>query len=305
MSAVPRLRAGDTVAVIAPAGPVPAGLLDEGLAVLRSWGLSVRVGEHVRDDHPTFDYLAGADADRAADLQRAWCDQDVRAVFCARGGYGCLRMVDLIDWDAMRAAGPKLLVGSSDVTVLHQAVGARIGCPSVFAPMIGTESFLRQPPAIEHLRRALFEPPSSTTGPTESITGKHAEPLISGVAQGITVGGNLSLLAAGIGSAVDWRPRPAIALLEDVDEKPYRIDSYLTQLLRAGWFDGVTGIALGSWVDCGPADEVRAVCVDRLTPLGIPVLWELGFGHCRNAFTVELGVDATLDTTAGTLTLRG
>lgn len=121
-----RLTPGSTVAVVAPAGPPPPQL-DAGVAVLREWGLRVRLGEHLYERHPDLHYLAGWDADRAADLQRAWCDPEVDAVVCARGGYGAMRMLDLLDWPAMAAAGPKIFAGSSDITALHAAIGEQLG----------------------------------------------------------------------------------------------------------------------------------------------------------------------------------
>lgn len=295
----PRLRPGDTVALVAPAGPVPADVLDAGLAHLRSWGLRVREGEHLRDRHPRLDYLAGADADRAADLQRAYCDPEVAAVLCARGGYGCTRVLDHLDWTVMSTAGPKALVGSSDATALHEAFAAHLGLVTAFAPMVATRAFVDDAPAREHLRRTLFEPGSTTT-----IARADAEELVPGRARGVTYGGNLALLAAGLG-APDAAPRPerGIALLEDVSEEPYRIDRALQQLLRAGWFDAASAIALGSWTDCGPPAEVRATLLDRLGGLGVPVLGELGFGHCAGQRTVPLGVSAELDTAARGLSL--
>ncbi|MEU6133160.1 LD-carboxypeptidase [Saccharopolyspora sp. NPDC047091] len=294
-----RLRAGDTVAVVAPAGPVPADQLDAGLELLRDWDLRVVPGKHVRERHPRLRYLAGADADRAADLQRAWCDPEIDGVLCARGGYGCMRVLDHLDWTAMAAAGHKVFAGSSDVTALHDAFGARLGVATVFGPMIGTGAFVDDAPAREHLRRTLFTPESVTI-----LTRGGAEALVPGRARGITYGGNLSLLAAGLG-APDAAPPPVrgIALLEDVDEDPYRLDRALTQLLRAGWFDRASGIALGSWTGCGPVDEVRAVLRDLLGDLGVPVLWELGFGHCAAQRTVPLGVAAELDTAAQRLSV--
>jgi muramoyltetrapeptide carboxypeptidase len=123
----PRLRPGGKVALVAPSGPVNELLLRRGIALLESWGLVVEVGEHVLDRHPTVPYLAGLDVHRAADLQKAWCDPTVDAVVCARGGYGTMRIVDLLDWEAMAEAGPKLFTGSSDLTALHETIGAQIG----------------------------------------------------------------------------------------------------------------------------------------------------------------------------------
>jgi muramoyltetrapeptide carboxypeptidase len=294
----PRLVAGSTVAVVAPAGPPPPDLLERGVAVLEGWGLRVEVGKHVLDRHPRLPYLAGRDADRAADLQAAWCDPEVDAVICARGGYGCLRMVDLLDWDAMAAAGPAVFVGSSDVTVLHAAIGTRLGVVTLFGPMIAGNLF--DPEAAEHLRRTLFAPDE-----VASLTGPATTTFTHGVADGTLVGGNLSMIVAGL-AAVDAAPPPdgAIALLEDVEEPPYRIDRMITQLLRAGWFTGVSGIALGSWAGCGELSTVYDVLADLLGSLGIPAVWELGFGHCPGQLTIPLGVTATLNADDGTLTVQ-
>lgn len=294
-----RLRPGDAVAVVAPAGPVPEDLLDAGVDQLRSWGLRVEVGEHVRQRHPRLEYLAGADADRAADLQRAWCDPDVAAVLCARGGYGSLRVLDHLDWTRMAAARPKVFAGSSDITALHDAFTARLDVATLFAPMPGTEAFVRDPAAREHLRRTLFEPESVAV-----LSAPAADALVPGRARGVTYGGNLSIVVASL-SARDAPepPQQGIALLEDVTEEPYRLDRFVTQLLRAGWFDNATGIALGSWVECGPLEDVRKMLDDLLGGLGVPVIWELGFGHCPRQLTVPLGTAAELDADERRLTV--
>lgn len=294
-----RLRPGSRVAVVAPAGPVRADLLDEGVRLLRSWGLTVEVGEHVLGRHANLPYLAGSDAARARDLQRAWCDPGVDAVFCARGGYGCLRMVDLLDWDAMAAVTPPVLVGSSDVTVLHDAFAARLGVVTVFGPLVGDKAFVSDAAAREHLRTTLFEPDRTTV-----LSGPSTGTMIPGVVTGVTVGGNASLVVSALGAEDAMRPTDgAILLLEDITEAPYRLDRSITQLLRAEWFTDVGGIALGSWTSCGDPAEVRAVMDDLIGSLGIPAVWDLGFGHCPGQLTVPLGVRATLDAGAGTLTL--
>ncbi|MDA3647609.1 LD-carboxypeptidase [Saccharopolyspora indica] len=295
----PRLRSGDTVAVVAPAGPVPEELLDAGLAHLRAWGLQPRVGKHVRDRHPAVNYLAGTDADRAADLQEAWCDPEVAAVLCARGGYGSMRVLDHLDWAEMAAAGPKVFTGSSDITALHDAVATQLGLVTVFGPMVATKAFAEDAAAREHLRRTLFQPESVTI-----LTRSTADALVRGRARGTTYGGNLSIVAASLGAPdAPTPPEHGIALLEDITESPYQLDRFVTQLLRAGWFDHAAGIALGSWTDCGPLEEVRAVMSDLLGGLGVPILWELGFGHCTAQRTIPLGVAAELDTDAQRLSI--
>jgi muramoyltetrapeptide carboxypeptidase len=281
------------VAVVAPSGPCEPDHLEAGCDRLRGFGLDVVVGAHVLDRTR---YLAGDDADRAFDLARAWCDPSVRAVICARGGYGAARLLPLLDWDAMAAAGPKLLHGSSDITVLHAAFGAAFDLVTSFGPMPANHLLGGSPPdpeSVESLRRALFSPDESRV-----FRGTHA--LCSGRARGPVVGGNLSLLAASMGTP--WASSPAsgcIILLEDVGEAPYRVDRLLTQLLHAGWLDGAVGFVLGSWDGCG--DDVEDTLVERLAPLGRPILAGLAVGHGRPQLTLPLGVPAALDADAGEL----
>ncbi|MER6737987.1 S66 peptidase family protein [Streptomyces puniciscabiei] len=293
-----RLAPGARVAVVAPSGPVPEERLQAGLDVLRGWDLDPVVAPHVLDRDGELGYLAGGDADRAADLQRAWCDPSVAAVLCARGGYGAQRMVGLLDWQAMRAAGPKVFVGFSDVTVLHQAFATRLGLVSLYGPAAAGADFIKSARAQEHLRATLFAPERVRTLASAGTA------LAPGRARGVTLGGCLSLLASDLGTPFA-RPgaRGGLLLLEDVGEAPYRVDRLLTQLARSGWLDGVAGIGLGSWHDCGRYEELRPVLADRLGGLGVPVVEELGFGHCDDAVTVPFGVTAELDARTGTLTV--
>ncbi|MEU1940390.1 LD-carboxypeptidase [Streptomyces coeruleorubidus] len=296
----PRLAPGARVAVVAPSGPVPEERLQAGLDVLRGWDLDPVVAPHVLGRHREFDYLAGTDAQRAADLQNAWCDPAVAAVLCARGGYGAQRMADLLDWEAMRAAGPKVFAGFSDITVLHQAFATRLGLVTLYGPAAAGVDFIKNARTQEHLRATLFEPESVRTV-TALTPGGSA--LVPGRARGVTLGGCLSLLASDLGTPHALAgARGGLLLIEDVGESPYRVDRYLTQLLRTGWLDGVAGIVLGSWAACGPYEELRAVLADRLGGLGVPVVEEFGFGHCEGALTIPLGVPAELDASTGTLT---
>lgn len=294
-----RLRPGARVAVVAPSGPVPGERLDAGLEILRGWDLDPVVMPHVRDQHPDFWYLAAADRDRARDLTEAWCDPSVSAVICARGGYGAQRMVDMLDWAAIRAAGPKVFVGYSDVTALHEAFAVRTGLATLHGPMVGTATFLKDAPTQESLRATLFEPESVRTLGLET-----ARTMVPGRARGVTLGGCVSLLAAELGTP-HARPsaRGGLLLIEDVGEEDYRLDRILTQLLRSGWLEGVAGVALGSWEECGPYETVRAVLLDRLGGLGVPVVEDLGFGHGAPALTMPFGVGAVLNADACTLTL--
>lgn len=306
----PRLRPGATVAVVAPAGPVPADRLDAGLAVLREWGMQIRLADHVRGQDAALPHLAGEDADRAANLVAAWTDTGVDAVWCARGGYGSHRIVDRLDYTAMATVPPRLLVGFSDVTALHEAVAGRLGLVSLHAPVVTS---LAEAPAAgrEHLRRLLFEPADVV----DLFPGVRLRTVAAGVAAGVLVGGNLRVLTASIGTRLARPARGGIVVLEDIDEQPYRVDGMLTQLLRSGWFDQVRGVVAGAFTvgmtgtgtaaaTIDPA-AVDAVLADRLRPLGVPVVSGAPVGHVADNRPVPLGVLAHLDADVGTLRLTG
>ncbi|MCG5214984.1 LD-carboxypeptidase [Streptosporangium sp. KLBMP 9127] len=287
----PPLLQGDTVAVVAPSGPLDPESLARGVRVLTDLGLRVVVGKHALERER---YLAGADAGRAADLQEAWCDPSVAAVICARGGYGASRLLGLLDWESMAEAAPKTLLGSSDVTALHQALAVRLGVAGCFGPMaandlVGGEDG-PEPLSFEHMTAALFGEQKPIAGDQVLVPGRVEAPL---------TGGNLSLLAALCGTAFAPRFEGRIVLLEDIHEAPYRVDRMLTQLLETGAFDGVAGIALGSWVGCG---DVAPVLADRLIPLGVPVLAGLPVGHGSPQLTVWLGGLGVIDTQSCSLT---
>jgi len=285
------------VAVVAPSGHIDEERLGRGVAVLESWGLEVVTGRHVLERTR---HHAGTDEQRAADLQSAWCDPSVAAVLCARGGSGAARIVDRLDWTAMRDAGPTVLVGFSDVTVLHEALAHHLGLASLFGPMPASAVFGGPDPdpvTLEHLRQTLFEP-ASVRVLAHAGTSCH----VAGRASGVTVGGTLALLANTVGTPESRPAEGAIAVLEDIAEPAYRLDSMLTQLERTGWFDGVAGIVLGSWTDCG--DGAVETVVERLTGFGVPLMSGLPFGHGTPQLTVPLGLEAELDADAGTVTMR-
>lgn len=287
----PYLRPGDRIAVVAPSGPVAADRLEAGCAWLRALDLDVVVGKHAQEQHG---YLAGADASRADDLQEAWCDPSVTAVICARGGYGATRLLPLLDWAAMTTAAPKLLHGSSDATALHNAFTSRLDVVSTFGPMPAT-AILADPVSDARSAAGLAaawcgDEPIRLHGQTK-VGG-------TGVVRANLVGGNLSLLAATVGTPYA-SPRGGLVLLEDVNELPYRIDRLVNQLLQAGWFDDVAGVVLGQFTGCRDAEDVL---VDLLAPLGVPVVSDVDLGHGRPQLTIRLGAPAELDPERGTLT---
>lgn len=286
----PLLAPGDRVRVVAPAGPADADRLAAGLEVLRGWGLdAVAPAPLAASDQA---WLAGDDEARAAALTDAWLDPQARAVWCTRGGFGSQRLLDLLDWRALADGAPRWLVGFSDVTALHQAFADQLGIATLHGPGIaGLGS--ADPDTLASLRGLLLE------GTARQLSG---EPAVHGVAEGVLVGGNLAVLAAMLATPGSRPARGGIAVLEDVAEAPYRLDRLLTQLLRAGWFDGVRGIAGGGFTGCGDTDRVRALLLARLAPLGVPLVLDLPFGHGVTNRALPLGRPARLDATAGTLT---
>lgn len=296
----PPLQAGDTVALVYPSGPANKESLERAVGYYESWGLQVKVGAHALVPHPRASYLAGPDNARRADFVDAWLDPDVDAVVAARGGYGALRLLDGIDWERMRSAArrrdgrPKLLTGSSDITALHEALRVHLDIPTLFCPMAGTNVFRDSERIRSDVHRWLFEPWRG-----RDLIGPKTEVMVPGRATGRFSGGNLSLLAAAVGSPESAPPTGGVLFLEDITEEPYRLDGYLTQLRRAGRLSAPGGVVLGSWHECGDLGLVRALMQEELGDAGVPVLWEQGFGHDPDALTIPLGVDGVLDATGG------
>ncbi|AJT42700.1 S66 peptidase family protein [Psychromicrobium lacuslunae] len=285
------LSPGDRVALISASGPPTQDSYTRGLALIESWGLRPVVGEHLHSPHPRASYLAGPDQGRAEDLQKSWQDPEIAGIFMVRGGYGAVRVLDLLDVPALKAAAPKPLYGSSDVTAIHEFWEHQLGIPSWFTPMVATADLLDDPAAVESLRQAVFVPATGRV-----FSSPRAESLLPGTARGTLTGGNLSLLCMTMGAHGQQKPsnQGKIALLEDVTEESYKIDGYLQNLLRAGWFDDISGIALGSWKNCSELSDIKALCQELLGPLGVPIIWELGFGHGLAAQSIPLGVPAEL-----------
>ena len=297
------LQAGDLVAVVAPSGPVSPDRLARGIALLESWGLRVRLQPNVLGRDARLSYLAADDHRRAADLSSAWSDPDVAAVWAARGGYGAQRMVDLLDWPAVRAAGPRWLIGFSDITALHTRLGRELDVVTVHGPGLASAEQLDDEVSVAALRSLLMG--SASMGSASMGSGSSPGSVlvegvgaVAGVARGRLVGGNLSLIAADIG--VEPAPEvSSIAVFEDIGENAYRIDRMLTQLLRSRWFDQVRGIVVGdlsSGQNAGSeaADLTAAVITDRLGRLRIPILAGVPVGHGPRNLALPLGAAVEL-----------
>lgn len=286
------LAPGARVAVIAPAGPCDRELLERGLAWLgERYRVEFDPGIFEQDG-----YLAGSDARRLGELDRALAEPGLGAVLATRGGYGLTRIVERANFAALRRE-PKWLVGFSDVTALH-VEALRAGCASLHAANVGS---LGAEDAAQ--ARAAFI--AALEMPTRRRSLAELECLTPGVARGPLVGGNLCMLATcATAGRLSW-PDGAVVALEDVTESAYRVDRLLTSLLQAGHFDRVSGVVLGDFIDCPPSRnvEVREVLGERLRCLRVPIVAGLRFGHGSWNEPLPFGVAAMLDAARGELVL--
>lgn len=294
------LGEGARVALVAAAGPVAPEAVDRALERVEGWGWTAALGEHARGRRG---YLSGTDEERLADLNGALRDERVDAVWFLRGGYGVMRILDRVDWDAL-ARRPLPLIGFSDNTAIHLAAH-RLGIVSYHGPHPGAEL---PPFSAECLRRVVAEPAPAGLLPFPENGPGRAETLVPGVAEGPLVGGNLSLVAATVGTPYQIRANGAILFLEEVGEAAYKVDRLLTQLLLSGALEGVAGVALGAFSEA--PDEGREgipgtaeVVLDRLAGLGVPIALGFPFGHVADNWTLPVGVRARLDADRGTLAL--
>lgn len=296
------LAAGAEVAVLAPAGPVDAALLPALLPAITA--LYARHGLRARlmpSCLGTGDYLAGPDAARLADLHTALADPAIAAIHALRGGYGCLRLLDAVDTALLRAH-PKLLIGYSDLTALH-ALWAREGVASLHAPMPASDLLKPGHDAQAQADADALFALLRTGWPAGTVLAPALEPgrpHHGGVAEGRLVGGNLSLLAALMGTPWAWDAHHAIVFIEDVHEEPYRVDRLLTQLRLGGVLGAAAGFVLGSFTDEAYPD---ALLRELLLPLGKPVLGGWPAGHGTPNRPLPLGLPVRLDADVGTLTL--
>ncbi len=282
------------VRVVAPSGPIDPDALERGLTVLREeMGLRVRVRPDVTARRG---YLAGDDARRLEEWRDASSDLEARAIFCARGGYGAMRLLPRLEPTRLLHP-PKWVVGFSDATVLHAALN-QAGLVTVHGPMVSTLGTCTRE-SRDHLRALLFGPgdvPPASPGGLRPGAGCVASGVIRpGRATGTLLGGSLSLLAHLSGTP--WLPRMAGAVLfiEDVDEKPYRLDRYLTQLRLSGALDGVRAVCVGQLTGCDHAGQRGADTVRELVlALGVPAVDGIAAGHEDTNLALPLGALATV-----------
>jgi muramoyltetrapeptide carboxypeptidase len=300
-----RLAEGDTVGLVAPASATfEADNIAFAKEQLEAIGLKVVLGAHVYD---RWGYFAGRDRDRAEDINRMFADDAVAGVVCYTGGWGSPRVLPYLDY-ALIARKPKVFIGFSDITSLLIAIYQRARVVTFHGP-VGGSTF--DPYSLENMKRAIMS--AETPGllaqpekrPTELVNRQNRIiKLAPGKGSGRLVGGNLTMISATMGTPFEIDTAGAILFLEDVDEEIYRVDRMLTQLALAGKFDRLAGMVFGRCSRCEARSfSLEDVLRDRFGALPVPAISGLSFGHIEQKLTLPVGVMATLDADAGTLSI--
>ncbi|HOB23027.1 MAG: LD-carboxypeptidase [Firmicutes bacterium] len=287
----PALGKGDLICVIAPASPPEEAALDIGCRYLKMRGFKVRKTPSNFDMFRS--YLAAPDERRKRDLLDALCDPNVDAVFCARGGYGCLRLLDLEPPPV-----PKIFLGYSDITTLHLVLNRKM--VTFHGPMVASNFAEIDPFTEENLWQMLTAPKLCPLPHPDELPPPRT--IYPGRCEGILCGGNLSLVAASLGTQYEIDTCGKILLLEEVDEPTYKVDRMLRHLYLAGKLQKAAGIVFGYSPTIFPQEEFFQL-LGELAALKIPILYGLAFGHGTPKLTIPLGVLAQLNASEGQLSL--
>jgi muramoyltetrapeptide carboxypeptidase len=301
-----RLKQGDTIAIIAPSSGVSQAEFDKAIKNMSDLGFKTKVGKHTQAVNG---FLAGTDKQRLEDIHWAFADKEVSAVWCIRGGYGAGRFLPNLDFNLIKK-NPKVFIGYSDITALHLAIYQNTGLVTFHGP-VASSNYSEY--TKKHSVNVLVNPsaPYKIELSPDNIAkeGKEfkTEVISKGKARGKLIGGNLSLLTALAGTPYALKnTKGKLLFIEDVGEKPYRLDRMFVQLRQSINMSELAGIALGVFADCDAPDDKSQTLIDvvkdQLGNLGIPVIYGLSFGHIRDQFTLPIGIEAELDTEKATMT---
>lgn len=296
----PALKAGDTVAITSPAGAVWDNAQVEKFAgIVRSLGFKVKLGQTLTEK---FGYLAGTDELRAREVNALFADKEVKAIFCMKGGWGCARILDKLDYELI-AGNPKVIIGFSDITSLLIAINSRTGLVTFHGPVgnSGWNDF-----SVDYIKRVLME--GEKVEYAYPVGEEQPYTLASGKAKGTLIGGNLTVLAGIIGTAYLPLWKDTILFLEETKEEPYSIDRMLTQLKLAGVLYELKGFVFGKCVKCDAEEPLKAftfkeVLEQHIKPLGIPAFYGAMIGHIENKYTMPIGIEAEFDANSGIIKL--
>lgn len=279
------LHPGSRIGIAAPAGNFNPDKFAAGINVLENHGFEALIPSRLTTRKG---YLAGSDSHRAEVIQRLFADPSVDAILCARGGYGSMRILPLLDYTAIRR-NPKIFIGFSDITALLTVLYTHCSLVTYHGPVVtslGTSSpqtGAALTAAVSCDRRIIIEPENGFV-------------LKQGAAVGPVIGGNLTILSHLMGTPFMPRYDEHILFLEDCDEKPYRIDRMLTQMRLSGCLDGIVGLFLGDFKNCGSPEIIKAIVADIFQDREIPILGGFEIGHGPTNLTLPIGLSARLDT---------
>lgn len=280
----PKLKLGDTIGIAAPASPFDQKKFDAGIAVLKTMGFHVHIPANLFEK---VNYLAGSDQHRANTLNRLFEDKTINGIICARGGYGSIRILPLLDYDMIRN-NPKVFCGFSDISALLSVLLEQSGLAVFHGPVVTTLH-----DSTDLSKTGLLETLTSDEHPDLKLD--HGLTIQSGTAKGMITGGNLTTVCHLVGTLFEPDFRNRILLLEDRGEAVYRIDRMLTHLKLAGCLEGLAGLIVGSFEDCGPSDEVYNLFKTFFKDQPIPILGGFEAGHGKDNRTIPFGIEAELD----------
>lgn len=282
----PAVVSGAGIGIVAPASFARKERIDSGAERLRGLGFVLQFAQHALARGPM--YFSGTREERLTDLHAAFADAETQAVMCLRGGYGSNYLLDGIDLEVFRAH-PKPFFAYSDLTALQLYLLDQLGRPAFHGPMLAADFYLEDGVHLPSFQAAIAGEPYSV-GAAEGLRA-----LKPGIARGVLYGGCLSILVAMLGTPWEPRTEGRLLFLEDVGEKPYRIDRMLWQLRAAGKLDGIKGIVFGEMLDCGDADALDKAILNALDGLDVPIAIGLRSGHVsRQCVTLTFGVQAEL-----------
>ncbi|MDR3595449.1 LD-carboxypeptidase [Clostridium sp.] len=289
------LRKGDRIGLIATSSPVKEDRIEPSIKAMEDLGLEVVLGESCRGYHG---FLSGSDELRANDINKMFKDKSIKGIFVIRGGYGAARILDMIDYDMIKK-NPKVFVGYSDVTALHNIFNEKCKLITYHAPMPSTELYKGiDDYTMEYLKKNIFS--DEPLGILRNPEGQEIKTLVSGNAEGKLVGGNLSLVVSSLGTSYEINTKGKILFLEDVDERPYKIDRMLIQLKQSGKFKDAAGIILGAWTNCEAKEgdnslNLMEVFEELIKPENKPTIYNLICGHCLPTISIPLGSKAIIN----------
>ncbi len=301
----PALKKGATVGIVAPASGVDQSDIASNIAIFKALGLKVELASALSKSNR---YLAAPDNVRASQFMEFVERRDIDAILCARGGYGVMRILPMLDFDAIRR-NPKIIMGYSDITALLIAIEQISGLITFHGPVASSHF---DPFTTECFLKTVFASTEEKTKPKVlAVTDDSLITLCNGVAIGRLVGGNLSMVVSTLGTPYEIDTAGAILFLEEVSEEPYKIDRMLTQLWLAGKLHQCAGIALGQFKNCEATKRsdielsftLRQVLAQRISTLNIPAAYGLPFGHVKSKMTLPIGIQAKLDATKKSLTI--